>query len=478
MIAIETVDVRVAPARTRLPFRYGIAEMTAAPHVVVEVTISDAAGGRTRGWASEHLPPKWFTKNPDSSFADDLVDLVAVVEHAAGTAPGMASPNAFALWLDLDRAQSDWARERGLPGLLSGLGTALVERAVIDAVCRAEGIPFVQALRAGALGFAPEQIHPELAEGEWRGLFPERPATRIGLRHTVALADPLTDHDVVDDPADGLPVSLASVLATQRARFLKVKTAGDPAVDRERLATLFDLCRAASISPRVTIDGNESMRDGRALATWIDTLLEDPVVGDELRESLIAVEQPIHRDAALDPQLAPALGELASRGIAVIVDESDDDVHAVRRAMDLGYAGGTYKGCKGVFRGLANGALVAHRRAAGMPAVLTVEDLSTLPPLTVGQDLVVAAAMGIEHIERNGHHFFGRLAPVHPDVDRLAVEAHPDLYASGADGRTRLRIDDGAFDIASILAAPFGFAPEADIGALPILSYDSAAASI
>ncbi|NLP83210.1 hypothetical protein HF576_05075 [Microbacterium sp. CFH 90308] len=478
MIAITDVDLRVAAVRTRLPFRYGIAEMTAAPHVAVEVRIRDGQGPEVSGWASEHLPPKWFTKNPHTSFSDDLADMVEVVERAAAFASGLYAPDAFQLWRLIDAAQMRWAGVHGVPGLLAGLGTSLVERAMIDAVCRAQRIPFPVALRSGVLGFDPGTIHEELEGVRWRALFPDRPATSIALRHTVALTDPLHGADVQDHPVDDLPVSLESVLLSHRVRYLKVKTVGDPVVDRDRLATIFGLCEKSSITPRLTIDGNESMRDGGSLTSWIGFLLRDPDIGGLLRESLIAVEQPLHRDVALGAELAVTLATLMEDGVAVIIDESDDDLHAVRRAMDLGYAGGTYKGCKGVFRGLANAALVANRRRLGHRTLLTAEDLSTLPPLTVAQDLVVAATMGLEHVERNGQHYFGRLAPISPDADGLAVSAHPDLYQLGSDGGAHLRISDGMFAIGSILDAPFGFAPELNLTGLQELSIDSARAAI
>ena len=476
MPVIAGIDARITRAVTRLPFRYGIAEMTEAPHVVIEVRLRDEAGRESRGWASEHLPPKWFTKDPDTAFDDDLVGLVGVVEHAVALAPGLEAPTAFALWRELDARQTAWARAEGIPGLLAGLGTALVERAVIDAACRLAGLPFVEALRSGALGFAPEELHPELAANDGRDLLPAEPAARIALRHTVGLSDALVDEEAEEHPVDALPVSLDGVLRTQGVRFLKVKTAGDAERDRKRLARILELCAAHGVTPQLTIDGNESMRDGEHLDRWARALLGDPAIGETLRASLIAVEQPVHRAVALDASLGPVLRGLAEEGLAVIIDESDDVVDSVRRAMDLGYAGGTYKGCKGVFRGLANAALVAARGRDGARTVLTAEDLSTLPPLTVAQDLVVAAAMGLGHLERNGHHYFGRLAPIDPAVEPKALAAHPDLYRQDADGRVRLRVEQGGFALGSVLAAPFGFAGELDVSGLAPLSLAAARA--
>ncbi|MEI9892367.1 MAG: hypothetical protein WDN28_00150 [Chthoniobacter sp.] len=35
------------------------------------------------GFAADNLPPKWFTKNPDAAYADEIADMIAVARHAA-----------------------------------------------------------------------------------------------------------------------------------------------------------------------------------------------------------------------------------------------------------------------------------------------------------------------------------------------------------------------------------------------------------
>ena len=470
MYRIAEIDARVTHVATRIPFRYGIAEMTQAPHVVVSVLL-ETGEGRAWGRASEHLPPKWFTKDPDSAFADDVRDMVAVIEHAIAASDGLIGETAFDLWLRVQRAQDEWGTANDVPGLLSGLGAALVERALIDAACRALGLAFPLALSSGALGFDPTRIHPELTDPRL-----PRPTSRIAVRHTVGLSDALTDAEVVDEPGDGLPVSLEAVIRRYGVTHFKVKTAGDLDADLPRLERIVALAGTHGIDPWFTIDGNESMRTAEHFTTWAHGLLDRPALGPLLRERLLAVEQPFHRSIALGPEVGAALAEFRE-DLAVIVDESDDSVTTVRAAMDLGYAGGTYKGCKGVFRGLANAALV-HSRGRYGRTVLTAEDLSTLPPFTVGQDLVAASAMGLTHIERNGHHYFGRLAPIDPTVGELALAAHPDAYRRAGDGAVRLRIEGGSIALDSLLTAPFGFAPDLDVAGLTLLSADAAVAGL
>ena len=74
-ISIQKVDLRVLNMKTRMPFRYGMASLVGLPHLFLRVE-ADIDGRSEIGIAAEGLPPKWFTKNPDSSFAEDLVEML------------------------------------------------------------------------------------------------------------------------------------------------------------------------------------------------------------------------------------------------------------------------------------------------------------------------------------------------------------------------------------------------------------------
>lgn len=471
MLRVTETTAWVMPVATRIPFRYGIAEMRRAPHVLVRVRVETPTGG-AHGWASEHLPPKWFVKDAALPVADEVELLSRSVLAAVDAARGREAEHAFALVRELDRDQARWAEATGTSGLVGGLGVSLVERAVIDGCTRAAGTTFADALDTGLLGFDPSLVHPELV-----GVAPVRArrARTIAVRHTVGLSDPLTDAEVVEDPHDGLPVSVESVIRSTGATRFKLKTIGDVDADVARIAGLLEVCRRAGVEPRFTVDGNESMRTAEHLERWMNGLFASEVA-PVLRERLDAVEQPMHRDVALGPDAAEALAVVGALA-PVIIDESDDDALAVRRAMDLGYAGGTYKGCKGVFRGLANAALVVHRDRPDRRAVITAEDLSTVPPLTVMQDLAVASAMGLRHIERNGHHYFARFAPLDATIGERTAAAHPDLVDT-LTGMPRLRIRDGLLQIGSVVDAPFGLLPEPEPVELTPLTPQAAAALV
>ena len=117
-------------------------------------------------------------------------------------------------------------------------------------------------------------------------------------------------------------------------------------------------------------------------------------------ESILYIEQPLERSIALDPALEDGIRAVGARR-PVLIDESDEELDTFRRAIDLGYRGVSSKACKGLVKALANLAL-AQRRSG---AVHSAEDLMNLPVVPLHQDLTHVAALGIGHVERNGHHY-------------------------------------------------------------------------
>ena len=64
--------------RTRFPFRYGIASMTEVPHLFVRTTVT-SGGASAVGITAEGLPPKWFTKDPSTTFEQDLPEMLDAI---------------------------------------------------------------------------------------------------------------------------------------------------------------------------------------------------------------------------------------------------------------------------------------------------------------------------------------------------------------------------------------------------------------
>jgi hypothetical protein len=464
-IRIEGGDIHRVDLRTRMPFKYGIATMTETPHVFVRLRVQ-VDGKLSVGIAADHLPPKWFTKNPAQPIADEISEMARAIRHAVALAAGMADDSPFDLWRQHYKAVAHWGLRESLPPLLTQFGASLVERAMIDAVCRAENRPFAEMLRANQFGIRLGEIHEELRTHEPAAFLPPRPLSTIVARHTVGLADPLIDADipVPERLADGLPQSLAACIQSYGLRHFKVKVNGKLAHDCERLQRIAAVLAAtAPADYAFTLDGNEQFRSLAEFVGYWSALAEHAELS-AFWPHFLFVEQPFHRDVALRE---PAVGGLRARQgrPAIIIDESDAEMGSLHAALRLGYAGTSHKNCKGVFKSIANACLLAKRRRE-QPAdrlMLSGEDLANIGPVALLQDLAACAALGIESVERNGHHYFAGLSMFPSEVQRQALEAHGDLYHRSRDGWPTLSIRNGMLDLRSVNAAPFGVGFELEV---------------
>lgn len=449
------------PTRLRFPFRYGIASMIEVPQQFVRAHIV-VDGKPAEGLAAEGLPPKWFTKNPETPFQTDLMEMQQVIRHATDAAAGIARNPVtfFEFWQELTSAQAAWAQTSNVPPLLANLGVSLCERALLDALCRSLAKPLHNVVRTNALGIHLHEIYPQLGHVSPADLLPEAPLPSVQVRHTVGLADPLTPADISESERvnDGLPQDLESSIRAYGLCYFKVKLSGVATRDVERLRAFTGLCdRVCTGRWFVTLDGNENFPDFGTFRDFWETLVADRLL-DTLHENLLVVEQPVHRDCALQEEAGELLHAWKDRP-PLIIDESDGALGDVPRALSLGYSGTSHKNCKGIVKGIANACLLAKCRSQGQRTVLTGEDLCNLGPVPLLQDLAMMALLGIPHVERNGHHYYRGLS-MWPDSWQSAVlQAHPDLYLRHPQGFARLGIAAGELNLASVNSAPFGCSP-------------------
>jgi hypothetical protein len=448
----------VRRTRTRFPFRYGIASMTEVPHLFVRTRVT-VAEKSSLGLSAEGLPPKWFTKNSTTAFEQDLPEMLQVISQAATFAERIArSPGSFFdFWRELYRQQTDWADARHIASLLANLGVSLVERAVLDGLCRAVGEPFHRMVATNRLGLRLGEIYAELGSAQPCDLLPVTPLASCHVRHTVGLGDALSPADIPADERvdDGLPQDLETSIREYGLHYFKVKLFADEKRDLARLSEVGRLLeRGTDGNYFVTLDGNENFKDFEAFREFWQMAAGEPALR-KLWQRIIVVEQPIHRDRALSDELGPALRAWPDRP-PLIIDESDGALGDLSRALALGYAGTSHKNCKGIVKGIANACLLEKRRRAGDRVMLTGEDLCNLGPVALLQDLALMALLGIEHVERNGHHYYRGLSLWPADWQDAVLAAHGDLYTRHRDGFACLKITDGRVALGSLNAAPLG----------------------
>jgi hypothetical protein len=433
---VRDVEVFLRRVRTRMPFRYGKAEVTGQPYAHLRVRLDPAV----TGVSAAALPPLWFDKRPGLTHEQTIRELLRSIALAAGVYRGASPASAAGLHRECEPEARRLCAAEGMNDLTAGFGVALLDAAILDGACRSSGRTFHQGLREDLFG-----LGAEFAE-----IVPEQPLSRIAVRHTVGLSDPITASDVATPLGDGLPETLEEVLRGTGVRWLKVKISGDAEATLDRLRRIAAVVDACSIYCQITLDGNEQFHRMEEVAEFVGRLKADP--GFRSFWAKVAwIEQPVERSASLNDEVAAALREIPK---PVIIDESDGTDDAVDRALALGYRGISAKNCKGVFR-----TLHSYRRAREAKAILSSEDLMNIPVVPLHQDLCVAAALGIPHSERNGHHYIRAFEYFSPRERETAIREFPELYRAG---RPTVYFENGLIDARGINAFGFGVRSEPD----------------
>jgi L-alanine-DL-glutamate epimerase-like enolase superfamily enzyme len=444
------------PFTLRQPFRFGVITVTKGRQAVVHLRIRLEDGCEAWGVAAETLAAKWFDKDPALSDAQNEDQLRRSLEIAAEIYRSASARTAFGHFAESYAAQQEACAAEKLNPLVGGYGLALLDRAVLDALCRSRGVSFYEAMRLNLPGVAPHAIVPDLSELDIGALLAGlMPRDTLSARHTIGLVDPITAADQDSRVEDGLPETLEEVVERYRCRHYKLKVGGDLAADVARLEAI------ASVLDHlpdyvVSLDGNEQYADAAGVLALWEAIERAPRL-ERLRRAVRFIEQPVKRAVALDEDMRA----LAAKR-PVIIDESDGTIDAFLRARERGYDGISSKSCKGLYKSILNLARCRTWNAAeGRERFfLSGEDLTTLAGVSVQQDLALVNLLGIAHVERNGHHFIDGFAGRPGSEAHAFLAAHPDLYRDDR-GRVRLRIEDGLLSIGSLACPGFG------IGAMP-----------
>jgi hypothetical protein len=433
---VVSVDLFERHVTLRLPFRFGAATVTQCPQALVRVQI-DVGGKRFEGATAELMVPKWFDKNPalthEQNF-EQLREALRIAAQSYTSTKDVLGPYALSQFAGHAAIQTGVAQ--GLPRLAAQFGPALLDKAIADAALRAAGLGWVDGLRANVLG-DPFSSRLNI----------QKPTT-VALRHTVGLADGLTDSDAGADPADGLPATLEAAIQFYGLHHFKLKLSGQPDADIDRLSRISAVLEANTSDYRVTLDGNETFADTQALGEFWQALVHAPPTYSLLRRTLL-LEQPLPRRIALDASIANL-----DINVPVILDESDDQDDVLERGLALGYKGISSKACKGIYRALHSAARIAQDP---LHLLLSGEDLTCQAGLAVQQDTLLAASLGITHIERNGHHYVDGFGVAPKEEAQDFAKAHASFYTT-TQGRAHLAVHAGQLDLTSLHTIGFASA--------------------
>ncbi|MBA3773074.1 MAG: hypothetical protein H0X13_11455 [Ramlibacter sp.] len=462
--AVREIELYERPVVLRLPFRFGVVTLTQCPQAFARARIEFADGSGAWGAAAEMMAPKWFDKNLQLSNEDNFGQLRGVLTMARRAYLGDASPaSAFGHFARHHESHLQAAQARGFNPLLASYGPALIDRAVLDALCRHRQMSFHAAMQANLPGVGA--LRPEFAGFDFDTFLRSRQrAGTIEARHTVGLLDAITDADLVERVADGLPQTLEEVIRVYGHRYFKLKVGGQTAADLARLEAIAGVLDRSADPYFVSLDGNEQYADAHGVAELVDGIRARPALS-RLWQSILFIEQPVARKAALDIDL-----RTAELGKPVIIDESDGELGTFALARDRGYEGVSSKTCKGLYKSILNAARCSRWNTQEGEAryFMSAEDLTTQAGLSVQQDLALASLLGITHVERNGHHYVDGMAAQGESEQQAFLAAHPDVYER-SHGAVRLKIQRGRIALASLDCTGYASAALPDFSAMASL---------
>ena len=483
---LRAIELFERPVVLRLPFRFGVVTLTHCPQAFARVRICLPDGRELHGAAAEMMAPKWFDKNLALSNDDNFNQLRDVLHLARDAYLSDTAPaTAFGHFVRHHDAHQLVSAARGYNPLLANYGPALIDRAILDALCRAQGVSFYNAMQCNLPGIggsitlrengssAGTRGHAAFNRIDFnRFLATLTPAATIEARHTVGMVDAITAADLTAPVNDGLPETLEQVVAHYGHRYFKLKVGGQLDADIARLTAIAAVLDRAPQPYFASLDGNEQYENAEQVAGLLARMRATPAL-TRLTASLLLVEQPIARKAALFPH-GGADFRASPLGLPVIIDESDATLDTFVEARARGYTGISSKTCKGIYKSILNAARCATWNAEEkgernpLHYFMSAEDLTTQAGLSVQQDLALVNLLGIAHVERNGHHYVNGMAALPQAEQRAFLAAHPDLYEH-THGAVRLRISQGRIVLPSLECAGYASAAQPGFDAMHTL---------
>jgi hypothetical protein len=462
---IAAIELFERTVNLRLPFRFGVVTLTACPQAFVRAVIEMPDGRKITGTSAELMVPKWFDKNLALSNEENFTQLRDVLHIAReGYLSDPAPATAFGHFARHYDGHLLACAAKSYNPLLANYGPALVDRALLDALCRAHGASFYTAMQRNLPGI--NEARREFADFSFNTFLARmKPAVSIEARHTVGLVDAITATDLKEPVNDGLPETLEQVVKAYGHRYFKLKVGGKIDADIERLMQIAAVLDRADAPYYASLDGNEQYENAEGVAELLSRIVATPALR-RLYDSILFIEQPINRKQALQ---ADAAGLNAYR--PVIIDESDGELDTFVAARERGYTGVSSKTCKGLYKSVLNAARCAqwNTQEGGKRYFLSAEDLTTQAGLSVQQDLALVNLLGIGHVERNGHHYVNGMAALPEGEQRSFLAAHPDLYER-SHGAVRLKISQGRLGLASLDCTGYASAAQPDFNAMQELA--------
>ena len=239
----------------------------------------------------------------------------------------------------------------------------------------------------------------------FRGEYLDRYTTRqpkkvMPLYHLVGAADPLTEADISERIADGLPETLGEWIEADGLTHLKIKLSGDN-LDWDVQRVLSVEAVAAPVQAKrgcpawvYSVDFNEKCENVEYVLAFLDQVKNGSKAAFD---RIQYIEQPTDRDLKKYPENRM---HRAAEIKPVVIDESLLDLESLQLSRELGYTGVAFKACKGQTE-----TLLLAAAAIKQNLFLCVQDL-TCPGYSFLHSASLAARIpGVAAIEGNARQF-------------------------------------------------------------------------
>ena len=260
--SIREIELYERPVRLRLPFRFGVVTLTECPQAFVRARIELADGRSAVGRRGRADGAEVVRQEPR---AEQRGQLRAAARRAAHGARRPTSPMRRRTPPSAtSRATTTRTRPRapraGCNPLLASYGPALIDRALLDALCRALGVSFYAAVRGNLVGLGAR--HAQFAGFDWDALpgtlCAGRDASTRATRSAWSTRSPrptCTIRSTMACPRRWRRWWPATAIATSSSR-----SAGDIDADLARLTAIAAVLDRSAADYFVSLDGNEQYR--------------------------------------------------------------------------------------------------------------------------------------------------------------------------------------------------------------------------
>ena len=416
---------------------------------------AEVNGKFRRGFATETV---FKTSHVDlQSFAQLLVAFAKRFEGRLALSPFDAIRGLYGL-------ATEWVETNpNFPASIVALGRSLIERALLDAFCRATGRPFFEQLTHNHLGIDFAVGRKEL-NGRMLGEFlPAMPADRVAVSLTISTSAAAADADSFNEL-----IALACKVGIRRFS-LDLSVNGEGLLTASAIDDLSVAVKALknAVGPPFRWSLNSASVFASALefkAFWDG--LEEAIPAREGRSGLLWVEQPFPAEVALGNEVLGLYAEWPKRP-AIVLGVSDSDWDMMVKGHSQGYAGVAHNpGRSGVLQGICNAALTQARQAREPVGKWTFGPAAypVLEPLALLQHLVFSASLNLPQVVLPAAILFQLMQEPSACGWETLIAAHPDLFSSNGE----LIIEDGHISSRSVVAAPFGCCAELSVAELSL----------